>query len=49
MVTTAKKQCRCREGKKQCVWWLTGCLNPKVPLDEKRKHEKGAYCGSEES
>lgn len=28
------KDCNCskREGKRQCIWWLSGCINPNAPL-----------------
>ena len=34
MIAT-ESECRCREGKKCCIWWVTGCINPKVSLETK--------------
>ena len=28
-------ECPKREGKKHCIWWLTGCLKPDVPPEIK--------------
>jgi hypothetical protein len=28
-------ECPKREGKKVCIWWVMGCINPEVPLEIK--------------
>jgi hypothetical protein len=33
------KDCK-REGKKQCIWWVTGCLSPNVSPEMKIKCNK---------
>jgi hypothetical protein len=33
------KDCK-REGKKQCIWWVTGCLCPEVSPEMKIKCNK---------
>jgi len=30
-------ECQYREGKKQCTWWVTGCINPNVDSTTKQK------------
>lgn len=36
--------CSVREGKKQCPWWVSGCLNPAV--DPETKRECARSCGN---
>lgn len=29
-------ECPRREGKKKCIWWVTGCMNPDVSTEVKQ-------------
>jgi hypothetical protein len=33
------KDCK-REGKRFCIWWLSGCINPTVSVEMKIKCDK---------